>query len=46
MGVFIIIILFVGIFVIAIVASSSSENTNYSGYHSGYVRDSGENTHP
>ncbi len=46
MGFFILLILFVGIVVITIVASSSSGNTNYSGYHSGYAHDSGENKHP
>ena len=35
---FLILIILIGV-VIAIVASSSSGNKNYSGYHSGYVRD-------
>ncbi len=35
---FLVLIILTGV-VIAIVASSSSGNNNYSGYHSGYVRD-------
>ena len=35
---FLILIILIGV-VIAIVASSSSGNKNYSGYHSGYVRE-------
>lgn len=42
---FLVLIILTGV-VIAIVASSSSGNKTYSGYHDGYVRDSGVNTIP
>ena len=42
---FLVLIILTGV-VIAIVASSSSGNKNYSGYHGSYVRDSGVNTTP
>lgn len=42
---FLVLIILTGV-VIAIVASSSSGNKTYSGYHGSYVRDSGVNTIP